>query len=230
MGDWLSRWVTAPERLLAVTVVAFGVLVGCAIAAGELLALAERPNGSTSFDSSITNWVVAHRTHAVTTLARLFSTLGSQWVLTPVTALVTVLLVVRRRFVAAGFLVVTWGGAILLYNLIKHAVHRMRPPMDIWLTNVGRTTSFPSGHATQSMATFTALALVVGAWWPGARWPARVVAVVLALGVGWSRVYLGVHWTTDVVAGWLIAAAWVAITVWLARLATTVIQRRRERV
>jgi undecaprenyl-diphosphatase len=76
---------------------------------------------------------------------------------------------------------------------------------------VGRSTSFPSGHATQSLATFVALALALAVWWPRAARPLRVIAVALAVGVGWSRVYLGVHWATDVIAGWLLAAAWVLV-------------------
>ena len=197
--------------------VCFGVVLGCGIAVGELLGLAERPDGSTSFDSSITSWVVAHRTHGLTTVARVLSTVGSQAVLLPVAAIVTVLLVGRRRFVLAGLLVAAWGGAIGLYSLTKDSVDRMRPPRDIWLTDVGRTSSFPSGHATQSLATFVALAVVGAIGLPKARRPLLVLALLLAIGVGWSRVYLGVHWATDVGAGWLLAAAWITVVVWLTR-------------
>jgi undecaprenyl-diphosphatase len=209
----------APLTLVALLLVSFAVVLGCAIAAGELLSLAERPGGSTAFDSSITSWIVAHRTHGLTTLARVLSTLGSQVVLTPVSLVIAAALVVRRRFVLAAALIAGWGGAILLYQLTKDVVGRHRPPMDIWLTNVGKSTSFPSGHATQSLATLVALALVGAAWLSKPRLPGIVVALVLAAGVGWSRVYLGVHWTTDVLAGWLIATAWIAGVFWLASAA-----------
>lgn len=218
---WLERRLTMPT-LLPAMVVGFVMLLGCAVATGELLELAEHPDGSTAFDSSITSWVVAHRTHALTSAARLLSTLGSQAVLIPLTAIATVALLGRRRWVVAGLVVATWGGAIAMYSLTKHFVHRMRPPTEIWLTDVGRTTSFPSGHATQSLATFLALALAGAVMLPTARWPARAIALALALGVGWSRVYLGVHWATDVGAGWLIAAAWLTIVAWLARAAASI--------
>lgn len=193
----------------------FVVLLGCAIAAGELLETAERPGGSTAFDSSITSWMVAHRTQGLTTTARVLSTIGSQVVLTPGACVVAAALVLRRRFWLAGSLVAAWGGAILLYSLTKYFVHRPRPPQSIWLTDVSHSTSFPSGHATQSLSTFLALAIVGAAWASKPRWPGVVPALMLAAGVGWSRVYLGVHWTTDVLAGWLIAATWVAIVAWL---------------
>jgi undecaprenyl-diphosphatase len=121
-------------------------------------------------------------------------------------------------------LLTAWGGAIGLYSITKQVVHRMRPPTEIWLTNVGRTTSFPSGHATQSLATFLAIVLVGAFWLPSARWPGRVIATALAIGVGCSRVYLGVHWVTDVSAGWLIAVAWVTVIVWLVRAAQPIQQ------
>lgn len=224
---WFGRPIRTPTLLLVAMLVGFAVIAGCAIATGELLELAERPNGSTAVDSSITSWVVAHRTHALTSVARLLSTLGSQAVLIPLTVVATVALIGRRRWVVAGLLVAAWGGAIGVYNLTKHFVHRMRPPMDIWLTDVGRTSSFPSGHATQSLATFLALALASAVLLPAARWPGRTIALGLAIGVGCSRVYLGVHWATDVAAGWLIAAAWVTIVVWLARAADLIRQRER---
>jgi len=224
---WLGRRITTPTLLLVAMLVCFAVILGCAIATGELLELAEHPDGSTTIDSSTTSWVVAHRTHALTSVARLLSTLGSQTVLIPLTAIATVALLGQRRWVLAGLVVATWGGAIGIYSLTKHFVHRMRPPMDIWLTDAGRTSSFPSGHATQSLATFLALVLVGAVILPTARWPGRVIAVALAIGVGWSRVYLGVHWATDVGAGWLIAAAWLTIVVWLAGAAGSIQWRLR---
>jgi undecaprenyl-diphosphatase len=186
------------------------------VAAGELLALAERADGSTAIDSSITSWMVAHRTGVLTAVARVLSAIGSQKVLAPLTGIVVVLLIARRRMLSAVLLAAIWGGAIGLYNLTKHFVHRPRPPADIHLTRV-TASAFPSGHATQSLATLVALAVLAGAVIPRmrARPVATVVAVGLAFGVGWSRVYLGVHWTTDVIAGWLIAAAWVSVALWL---------------
>ncbi len=202
----------------------FAAVLGCAVAAGELLRLVEHRDGATSFDSSIITWLVAHRTHGVTLLARRLSTLGSQYVLLPVSAIVAVALLVRRRLVLAGLLVVAWGGALSLYSLTKYVVSRHRPPEALWLTKASGT-SFPSGHATQSLCTFLALA-VVGAVWLRRRRVATTLALVLAAGVGWSRMYLGVHWASDVGAGWLIAAAWAAIVVSLARRAPSAARPR----
>jgi undecaprenyl-diphosphatase len=204
--------------LVALLLLAFGVLLGLAVLSGELLELAERPDGSTAIDSSITSSVVAHRTGGLTTLARVLSTIGRQTVLVPLTAIVGVLLLARRHFVPAGLLVACWGGGLALYSLAKLFVQRQRPPSDIWLIKVVGT-SFPSGHATQSVATFVALALVGASLLPKCRVGALVAAVVLAAGVGWSRVYLGVHWATDVAAGWVFAGVWVAMVLWLAVVA-----------
>jgi undecaprenyl-diphosphatase len=201
--------------LVAAVALSFVTVLGVTIGAGELLGLAERPDGSTGFDRSITAWVVAHRGSALTSLAHALSTVGSQGVLLPVVAVVAILLLVRGGRGPAGLLVVIWAGAIELYSLTKHVVGRPRPPMHLWLTSAS-SSAFPSGHATQSLATYAAFALVCGALLPRARRPALVVAVLLAAGVGWSRVYLGVHWATDVLAGWLAAASWVALVAWLA--------------
>jgi undecaprenyl-diphosphatase len=148
-------------------------------------------------------------------VARVLSAVGSQKVLTPVAGVFIVLLLARRRVWPALVFAVAWGGAIGLYSLAKHFVQRPRPPADIHLMHVGAS-SFPSGHATQSLATFVALATLAGVVIPRLRAVPAVAAVGLALGVGWSRVYLGVHWTTDVIAGWLIAAGWVSVVLWLA--------------
>ncbi len=203
--------------LVATVALSFGVVLGATIGAGELLGLAERPDGSTGFDRSITSWLVEHRASWLTAVARAFSTIGSQKVLLPLVAVVAIVLIARRAGRPAGLLVVIWAGAIELYTLAKNVVDRPRPPMHLWLTTAS-SWAFPSGHATQSLSTFAALALVCAACLPTVRRPALALAAVVAAGVGWSRVYLGVHWATDVLAGWLAAACWVAL---VARLAHT---------
>lgn len=202
---------------LVVLPAAFGVVLGCAVLAGDALKQAEAANGSTPFDSSITHWMVAHRDHVLTVVARVLSAIGSQKVLAPVAAVAAVLLVGRRRIVPAVFLALAWGGAILLYTLAKDAVLRPRPPESIRLMRVGAS-SFPSGHATQSLATLVAIAALAAVVIAHARAPAGIaLGLGLAAAIGWSRVYLGVHWTTDVMAGWLIGAAWVSAVLWLSR-------------
>jgi membrane-associated phospholipid phosphatase len=203
--------------LVAAVTLSFVTVLGATIGAGELLGLAERPDGSTGFDRSVTSWVVDHRASWLTTVARALSTVGSQKVLLPLVAVVAIVLVARGPRRPAGLLVVIWAGAIELYSLAKNAVDRPRPPMHLWLTSASGQ-AFPSGHATQSLSTFAALAVVAAALLPTARRPALALAGVIAAGVGWSRVYLGVHWATDVLAGWLAAACWVAL---VARVAHT---------
>jgi undecaprenyl-diphosphatase len=209
----VRRWWLA----LVVLPLAFDIVLGCAVLAGDALKHAEAANGSTAFDSSITHWMVSHRDHLLTVVARILSAIGSQKVLAPLAAVAAVFLIGRRRIAPAVFLAVAWGGAILLYTLTKHAVLRPRPPVEIRLMRVG-SSSFPSGHATQSMATFVALAALAAVVTIRARAAAGIaLAVGLAAAVGWSRVYLGVHWSTDVIAGWLVGAAWVSVVLWLSR-------------
>ncbi|HEY1509253.1 MAG TPA: phosphatase PAP2 family protein [Solirubrobacteraceae bacterium] len=199
-----------PARVIVWVLLSAVLLIGCATAIGKLLGLAENPDGSTGIDRAITSWFVARRASWLTTAARSLSFVGSQRFLIPIVALAVVVLVVRARLALACFLVAGWGGALAIYSVIKPLVDRPRPPRQIWLTDVPGS-AFPSGHATQSLATFAALAIVLGVLVPRMRGPGLALAAALALAIGLSRIYLGVHWATDVCAGWLIGAAWVTL-------------------
>lgn len=100
---------------------------------------------------------------------------------------------------------------------VKLLVHRTRPPSDRWLSAV-HGSSFPSGHMTASTAGYVALALVVAgrATTTAGRFGPLAVGVGMSLAIGWTRLVLGVHWPSDVLAGFLlgIGAACLAVLLW----------------
>jgi membrane-associated phospholipid phosphatase len=169
--------------------------------------------GLARFDDDIMRWVLDHRTAWATSVLKVLTWFGSTLILWPIVGLTGVLLIARgRRWRPAILLVVALGGSILLTDLVKAATDLARPPFSTHLVEVTGS-AYPSGHAMDSLAVFAALAMVVGAGRsPGARAWLWVGAASMALIVGWSRIYLGVHWMTDVVGGWLLAVAWVAAT------------------
>lgn len=116
-------------------------------------------------------------------------------------------LLVERRRRAALFLLTAVLGGWALSTILKLIVARPRPDLIPALDHVS-TYSFPSGHAWNGMVVFGAIALVAP---PGARRWALAGAGLLILMIGLSRVVLGVHWPSDVVAGWIGGAAWLAV-------------------
>ncbi len=101
----------------------------------------------------------------------------------------------------------------LLCDLLKVAVARPRPPVNLWAGSASGF-AFPSGHATSAMAGFLTWAVVLAMGWPAGRRRVLIVAsgVVLAVLVGLSRIVLSVHWPTDVIGGWALGVV-VAIGV-----------------
>jgi undecaprenyl-diphosphatase len=122
----------------------------------------------------------------------------------------------------ALFMISATAGAGLLVWVAKHLVGRSRPGSAERLVGVTGA-AFPSGHAAQSVACWVSLAVVV-AWVIRNRFVtvgAPLLALAIALVVGGSRVYLGVHWPSDVIAGWSLGLAWVgsllaAFAIWSA--------------
>ena len=128
------------------------------------------------------------------------------------TGLITFGLVVLGRTRDAGFVVLAATGSRLLNLALKATFERTRPAL--WTSPAPETSaSFPSGHAMGS-ATF-ALTAVALSWRTRWRWPVLAACVAGAVTISSSRMYLGVHYPTDVLAGWLASAAWVS-TCWLA--------------
>ena len=126
----------------------------------------------------------------------------------------------QRRRKLVGVIVVAILGGLIISTFLKEGFQRPRPdlvPHEAYTV----TTSFPSQHSMMSAVTYLTLGALLASVHKGRRIRAYIItcAVLLALAVGFSRVYLGVHWPTDVLAGWAGGAAWallwLAITRWL---------------
>jgi undecaprenyl-diphosphatase len=142
-------------------------------------------------------------------MARDFTALGGVAVLTLVTLAVTGYLLLARKRHAALAVFIAVAGGLILSSLLKLAFDRPRPDL-VPHGSLVYTASFPSGHSMMAAVTY----LTLGAMLARVEASIRIkiyllsVAIVLTLLVGASRVYLGVHWPTDVAAGWAVGAAW----------------------
>jgi membrane-associated phospholipid phosphatase len=135
-----------------------------------------------------------------------FTMLGSAWAMLSWGLIAAAVLAWRGRRRAALWLLVPVLSHPLLVEAIKQVVRRPRPPVADRLEAIS-SWSFPSSHSAGTMMTAAALALLAGG-----RWPAWMLAVVVAGMIGWSRLALGVHWPSDVLAGWGLGLAWAGLT------------------
>jgi undecaprenyl-diphosphatase len=141
--------------------------------------------------------------------------LGSMIVLVMVTAVTIFYLLLVRRWRSALLVLVTVGGGQILSSVLKLGIDRPRPDLVSHLAQV-QTLSFPSGHAMMAAVTYLTLGTMLAGIVPGRATKIYVlgVAVLVTLMVGVSRLYLGVHWPSDVLAGWCAGFAW-AMLCWL---------------
>src|SRR5580692_10551538 len=172
----------------------------------------EMMEGDTArFDSAITLAVHQHATPRLTTVMKALTMLGSSVVMAPLAILTLALCYFRREFHALKTLGATFGGALLLEFSLKLAFHRPRPvPFFDLATPV--SFSFPSGHALFSLCFFAGIAAVISPRLASqrAKLALWLMAIALILGIGLSRIYLGVHYPSDVLAGYSAAIVWVA--------------------
>ena len=148
-------------------------------------------------------------------MGRDFTALGGVGVLVLITLGALGYLLLARHYRAALFAAIAVPGGILLSTVMKMGFDRPRPDLVPHEAMV-YTASFPSGHSMMSAVTYLTLAALLIRVQPALRLKAYLLllAIVLTLLVGISRVYLGVHWPTDVLAGWTAGASWAALC-WL---------------
>jgi undecaprenyl-diphosphatase len=186
----------------------------CAAACGVLfvlLAIAVTHGLVAGFDAGVRGDVHAFNSRDLTIAAQLFSLLGSARVwLIGLAAVLAALWWKRERRRALG-LAAVMGGATILDNGLKLLLHRARPAPFFGLDP--DTFSFPSGHALFSLCFYGTMAAIFASQVRNAGWRVAIWtgALALVLCIGLSRIYLGVHYPSDVMAGYLIGGAWLSV-------------------
>jgi undecaprenyl-diphosphatase len=195
---------------LALTFALVGVLIA-GVSFGVLVAMIRSNSGVVNVDISITRWAAAHATSTSLSVFGWLTQLGGT-IGTIVIAVATVAYAMRARgrWSIALFVIVVVGGESLLANIIKITVGRVRP--DVAPFHVLSGASFPSGHATAAAATWAVVALVLGR---GTSPRTRVIlagaAAGIAVAVACTRVFLGAHWTSDVIGGLILGWVWFGV-------------------
>jgi membrane-associated phospholipid phosphatase len=202
----IRRVVTIAGPLIAVWVGLVALLIVCGEGVKHSAAIG-------TFDQRITTFVVDHRTPALNHLMTAVTWVGS-WIADLCVAVIVAAFAVRRRLppVALAAVLAAWLGELAAVTLAKTVVERERPPKDLWLV-VAHGWSFPSGHAANAVVVFSVSAGIACMYVRrrNARvltWAGAVLAVAL---VGFSRIELGVHWTTDVIASAVWTTCWLLI-------------------
>ncbi len=165
------------------------------------------------FDEPIDRWIVDHRDPTLTAAMKAVTFLGSQvFVITVLVVASSVVYARTRNRRWPMFLAASLFGGLLLSSMFKFLIARQRPTLAPLV--VERTPAFPSGHTIAATVLFGCLAYILTR---DRGWRTTIVVWSLAgfaaLVVGFSRIYLGVHWTTDVLGGLALGSFWVAVTI-----------------
>jgi membrane-associated phospholipid phosphatase len=163
-------------------------------------------------DARIHDWAIRRRSSSATIFFEAMTDLGSPVGMGIITAVVTIGLLVKKRYRWAIYLAATSGGGALLNLELKRHFARARPDIAEQMMRA-RGYSFPSGHAMGTTVVCGALAYLAlrSLWGWGAKAATLAGASCIAVSVSISRVYLGVHWLSDVSAGMAAGCAWVFI-------------------
>jgi undecaprenyl-diphosphatase len=161
------------------------------------------------FDANVRSAVHAHTASGVTTIMKALTVFGSSVVMIPLSVAILAFCFIQRDLHALKTLAATFGGALVLELVLKRAFHRPRPVPFFDLPKPA-SFSFPSGHALFSFCFFVGVAALLSPRLAGhAKLLMWIAAALLVAGIGFSRIYLGVHYPTDVLAGYVAGIVWV---------------------
>jgi undecaprenyl-diphosphatase len=208
------------------------LVVGLTSAGAGVYDAVTEQDGIAGVDQPVLDQAIALRTPTNMWVVTGFTHLGGAVGMTIIASLITIVLVWRwRSRTPLILMLLAVAGSLAMTTVGKAIVGRNRPPLSEAVPPYEYAYSFPSGHALNSTVIAGIIAYLLirrlrSSW---ARVITIICAVVWAVAMGLSRVFLGHHWLTDVVFGWLVGAAWVVLLITAHRLFLTIRRARIDR-
>lgn len=217
----------AARRALGLVVFTGVIAAALGVMGFAWIAARVRVGATQAFDDAVLRYLGTHQRPWLAATMLEITFLGTATVVGMIAAVAALFLALTRQRTAAWLLVCAAAGGLVLNNLLKHVFDRPRPHLFAWGTHA-HTTSFPSGHAMSAAAVYGTVALLAARLTrrAGVRAGVAAAAAVVVLLVAFSRLYLGVHYPTDVLAGLVVGGAWAAFC---AAALEAVAQARRVR-
>ncbi len=182
-------------------------------------------------DQPVLDAMVASRSGWLNTLIGAYTQIGGP-IASPIISIVVVIIMCRlwRSWLPATLMVAAALGSLTVTIVGKNFIDRVRPPHEFAIAPFEASPSFPSGHALNAVVVGGIIAYLLFRHMKTRR--ARIIVVVLAVvyavTMGASRVYLGHHWLTDVMTGWLLGGAWLALVITTHIVAARFLARRSD--
>jgi undecaprenyl-diphosphatase len=211
---WTSRfaWLHPKVYLLIHIAIGLALATACGLLFGELSEAVAGKGRIVRFDQAAAGWMARHHSTSGNDAALIISLFGNE-ILYAIVAFVAVCYLIRREWPRAMLLIVASGGGALLNTLLKTRFHRDRPIFANAFTV--DATSYPSGHAMAAFIGWGVLAYLIAAHFHHHR-PRRIiffVTVVLVAAIGFTRIYLAVHFLSDVIAGFAAGAVYLFVCI-----------------
>jgi undecaprenyl-diphosphatase len=231
---WVGRvygWSSANLAFVVFAAVALGVAVSLTKAAGEVYEAVTDQAGISEVDQPVLDAAVDLRSPGLNSAVTWFTDVGGPVGMPVLASLVVAALALRwRTWTPVVLTLLAALGGVLMTFAGKGIIGRTRPPMALAVPPFESSPSFPSGH-TLNATVLTAVVAYLVLLRTTATWQrvlALTVGMAFVLAMGLSRVFLGHHWLTDVIAGWLIGLAWALAAITAHRLFLTLRQVRPD--
>jgi len=232
-AEWITRLLGPYAALIITLVVGLAVALSLALAFGEVYESVTEADGVAGLDHPVLDAAKTVRSPALDVAITAYTNIGGTVGMPIIAVVIMIFLATRRKSWTPVILMLAAGlGSLLITVLGKPLFGRTRPDLADAIPPYEHSPSFPSGHSLNSLviAGIVAYLVILRLKTLRARVITGALAAAFAITMGLSRVYLGHHWLTDVLAAWAIGISWLALVITAHRLYLTVRTRRHAAV